>query len=45
MLGTILVQLWRNERKSTKCLDFSYFKLDDLKMTIKVTGKNSSQTF
>ena len=27
------------ERKATKCLDFSYFKLNDLEMTIKVTGK------
>ena len=27
------------ERKATKCLDFSYFKLNDLEMTIMVTGK------
>ena len=33
------------ERKATKCLDFSYFKLNDLEMTIKLTGKTSCQTF
>ena len=27
------------ERKSTECLDFRYLKLNDLEMTIKVTGK------
>ena len=32
------------ERKVTKCLDFSYFKLYDLEITIKVTGKSSCQT-
>ena len=46
MLGTTLCSYEAvTERKATKCLDFSYFKLNDLKMTIKVSGKNNCQTF
>ena len=33
------------ERKATKCLDFSYFKLNDLEMIIKVTGKTVVKLF
>ena len=33
------------ERKSTKCLHFSYLNLNDLETTIKVTGKQLSTFF
>ena len=33
------------ERKSIKCLDFTYLKLNDLEMIIKVTGKKVVKLF
>ena len=33
------------ERKSIKCLDFTYLKLNDLEMIIKVTAKTVVKLF
>ena len=50
MKGIVPILYWCSlkaltERKLTKILNFSYFKLNDLEMTIKVTGKTVVKLF